>query len=287
MNTLLVDGSAYIFRAYYAIPPLHRRDGLQVNAVYGFCNMIWALLRGETVGRPTHLAVVLDKARRTFRNDIYPAYKAHRPPPPDDLVPQFPLIRDAVRAFNLPCVEQDGFEADDLIATYAREADEAGARVTIVSSDKDLMQLINGRVTMYDTMRHLSIGAVQVLEKFGVAPSQVVDVQALVGDPVDNVPGVPGIGVKTAAELIAKYGDIETLLARAGEIPQQKRRQSLIDHADQARLSKRLVTLSDRVPLDVSLAQIAVTGAYPQHLVAFLETMEFTSLIGRVEQFYG
>src|ERR1700676_4117247 len=248
-HVFLVDGSSYIFRAYHALPPLNRKsDGLQVNAVLGFCNMLWKLLREMPPdNRPTHLAIVFDKSEITFRNKLYPDYKAHRAPAPDDLIPQFPLIREAVRAFDLPCLEQIGFEADDLIATYVREADEAGARATIVSSDKDLMQLVNDRILMYDTMKDRRIGPAEVVEKFGVPPDKVIEVQALIGDSTDNVPGVPGIGVKTAAQLIGEYGDLENLLGRASEIKQQKRRQTLIDNADKARLSKKLVTLDDKV----------------------------------------
>src|ERR1700760_1205766 len=259
-HVFLVDGSSYIFRAYHALPPLTRKsDGLQVNAVLGFCNMLWKLLRDMPEdNRPTHLAIIFDKSEITFRNNIYPDYKAHRPPAPDDLIPQFALIREAVRAFDLPCIEQGGFEADDLIATYARLACEVGASTTIVSSDKDLMQLVNDCVTMYDTMKDRRIGIPEVIEKFGVPPEKVVEVQALAGDSTDNVPGVPGIGVKTAAQLIGEYGDLETLLKRAGEIKQEKRRQTLIDHAEAARMSKKLVTLDDSVKLDVPIGDLAV-----------------------------
>src|SRR3982075_4783419 len=251
-HVFLVDGSSYIFRAYHALPPLNRKsDGLQVNAVLGFCNMLWKLLRDMPPdNRPTHLAIIFDKSEVPFRNKLYPDYKAHRAPAPDDLIPQFPLIREAVRAFALPCLEQIGFEADDLIATYVREACERGAIATIVSSDKDLMQLVTDCVTMYDTMKDRRIGIAEVIEKFGVPPEKVVEVQALAGDSTDNVPGVPGIGVKTAAQLIVEYGDLETLLLRAGEIKQEKRRQTLIDNADKARLSKRLATPPRPVHLD-------------------------------------
>jgi DNA polymerase I len=248
-HLFLVDGSGYIFRAYHALPPINRKsDGLQLNAVFGFCNMLWKLLRDmKPEDRPTHLGVVFDLSEQTFRTEMYPDYKAHRPDPPDDLRPQFPLIRDAVMAFDLPCLEQAGFEADDLIATYVREACEAGATSTIVSSDKDLMQLVNDHVVMFDTMKDKKIGRAEVIEKFGVPPDKVIEVQALIGDSTDNVPGVPSIGVKTAAQLIGEYGDLETLLKRAGEIKQDKRRQTLIDNADKARLSKKLVTLDDKV----------------------------------------
>src|SRR3984893_12758448 len=258
-HVFLVDGSSYIFRAYHALPPLTRKsDGLQVNAVLGFCNMLWKLLRDmKAEERPTHLAVVFDKSEKTFRTDMYPAYKAHRPDPPDDLIPQFRFVREAVLAFDLPSIEQAGFEADDLIATYVRLACAAGASATIVSSDKDLMQLVNDCVVMYDTMKDVRIGVDGVVDKFGVPPNKVIEVQALIGDSTDNVPGVPGIGVKTAAQLIIEYGDLETLLARAGEIKQEKRRQSLIENAKLALLSKQLVTLDDKVRLDVPLADLA------------------------------
>jgi len=288
-HVFLVDGSSYIFRAYHALPPLTRKsDGLQVNAVLGFCNMLWKLLRDmKPEERPTHLAVIFDKSEKTFRTEMYPDYKAHRPSPPDDLIPQFPLVREAVLAFDLPSIEQGGFEADDLIATYVREACEAGASATIVSSDKDLMQLVNDGVTMYDTMKDRRIGPAEVIEKFGVPPDKVIEVQALIGDSTDNVPGVPGIGVKTAAQLITEYGDLETLLARAGEIKQEKRRQSLIENAKLARLSKQLVTLDDRVKLDVPLADLAVHDPDYRRLIAFLKAMEFSTLTRRVTEFSG
>src|ERR1700704_4934748 len=286
-HVFLVDGSSYIFRAYHALPPLSRKsDGLQVNAVLGFCNILWKLLRDmKPEDRPTHLAVIFDKSERTFRNELYKEYKAHRPPAPDDLIPQFPLIREAVRAFDIPCLEMLGFEADDLIATYARQACEVGADVTIVSSDKDLMQLVNDCVIMYDTMKDKKIGVAEVIEKFGVPPDKVIEVQALIGDSSDNVPGVPGIGVKTAAQLIGEYGDLETLLARAGEIKQDKRRQTLIDNAEQARISKRLVTLDQNVKLDVPLADLAVHEPDYRLLIAFLKQMEFSTLTRRVAEF--
>src|SRR3954463_312171 len=247
-HVFLVDGSSYIFRAYHALPPLSRKsDGLQVNAVLGFCNMLWKLMRDmKPDEKPTHLAVIFDKSEKTFRNELYKDYKAHRPDAPADLIPQFPLIREAVRAFDIPCLEMLGFEADDLIATYARQACEVKADVTIVSSDKDLMQLVNDCVVMYDTMKDKKIGITEVFEKFGVTPDKVIEVQSLIGDSTDNVPGVPGIGVKTAAQLIGEYGDLETLLARASEIKQEKRRQALIENAEQARISKKLVTLDDK-----------------------------------------
>jgi DNA polymerase-1 len=286
-HVFLVDGSSYIFRAYHALPPLNRKsDGLQVNAVLGFCNMLWKLLRDMPPdNRPTHLAIVFDKSEVTFRNKLYPDYKAHRPPAPDDLIPQFALIREAVRAFDLPCLEQGGFEADDLIATYAREAGERGATTTIVSSDKDLMQLVTDKVTMYDTMKDRRIGIPEVIEKFGVPPEKVVEVQALAGDSTDNVPGVPGIGVKTAAQLIVEYGDLEALLKRAGEIKQPKRREALIENAEKARISRKLVLLDDKVELEVPLADLAVHEPDARKLIAFLKAMEFSTLTRRVSEY--
>jgi DNA polymerase-1 len=286
-HVFLVDGSSYIFRAYHALPPLNRKsDGLQVNAVLGFCNMLWKLLRDMPAdNRPTHLAIVFDKSEITFRNKLYPDYKAHRPPAPDDLIPQFSLIRDAVRAFDLPCLEQGGFEADDLIATYARIAGERGATTTIVSSDKDLMQLVTDKVVMYDTMKDRRIGIPEVIEKFGVPPEKVVEVQALAGDSTDNVPGVPGIGIKTAAQLIVEYGDLEQLLFRAGEIKQPKRREALIEHAEKARISRQLVLLDDQVALDVALDDLAVHEPDARKLIAFLKAMEFSTLTRRVADY--
>jgi DNA polymerase I len=286
-HVFLVDGSGYIFRAYHALPPLNRKsDGLQVNAVLGFCNMLWKLLRDMPPdNRPTHLAIVFDKSEVTFRNKLYPDYKAHRAPAPDDLIPQFALIREAVRAFDLPCLEQGGFEADDLIATYAREAGERGATTTIVSSDKDLMQLVTDKVVMYDTMKDRRIGIPEVIEKFGVPPEKVVEVQALAGDSTDNVPGVPGIGIKTAAQLIVEYGDLETLLARAGEIKQPKRREALIENAEKARISRQLVLLDDKVKLDVPLDELAVHEPDARKLIAFLKAMEFSTLTRRVAEY--
>jgi DNA polymerase-1 len=284
-HVFLVDGSGYIFRAYHALPPLTRKsDGLQVNAVLGFCNMLWKLLAEMKTPKPTHLAVVFDKSEKTFRTEMYPDYKAHRPDAPDDLIPQFPLIREAVRAFEIPCLEQAGFEADDLIATYARLACDVGATCTIVSSDKDLMQLVNDCVTMYDTMKDRRIGRAEVIEKFGVPPEKVIEVQALIGDSTDNVPGVPGIGVKTAAQLIGEYGDLETLLKRATEIKQDKRRQTLIDNAEAARISKRLVTLDQNVALEVPVAELAVHEPDYKNLIAFLKAMEFSTLTRRVAE---
>ncbi len=289
----LVDGSGFIFRAFHALPPLTRKsDGLPVGAVSGFCAMLFRLLEeGRAAERPTHLAVVFDHSSKTFRNDIYPAYKAHRPDPPPELVPQFPLIRDATRAFNLACIETEGFEADDIIATYARRAAAAGAAVTIVSADKDLMQLVDDRILLMKPGlkggADERIDAGGVAEKFGVAPDRVVDVQALAGDSVDNVPGAPGIGIKTAAQLIAEYGDLDTLLARAGEIRQPKRRETLLAHAEQVRVSRRLVTLCDAVPGLPDWAELAVRDPEPAVLIGFLKAMEFRSLTTRVAEAIG
>lgn len=281
----LVDGSSFIFRAFHALPPLTRKtDGLPVGAVSGFCNMIWKLLvdMRASADAPTHLAVIFDHSEQTFRNKLYDRYKAHRPPPPEDLVPQFPLVREATKAFGVPCIELPGYEADDLIAAYACKARELGGEVVIVSSDKDLMQLVDERVTMLDTMKNLKIGVEQVAEKFGVTPDKVVDVQALCGDSVDNVPGAPGIGIKTASALINEYGDLDTLLARAGEIKQEKRRQTLIEFADQIRLSRQLVQLDCDTPLPEPVEDLAVRDPDGPTLQAFLEQMEFRTLAKRV-----
>ncbi|MEQ1888175.1 MAG: DNA polymerase I [Alphaproteobacteria bacterium] len=280
----LIDGSGYIFRAYHALPPLTRKsDGMPVGAVSGFCNMLYKLIEdtkaGETV---THIAVIFDSSRQTFRNEIYPAYKANRDEPPEDLRPQFAIIRDAVRAFNVVAVEQPGFEADDLIATFARQAQARQARVTIVSSDKDLMQLVGDGVDMLDPMKNIHIGPDQVFEKFGVAPDRVVDVQSLAGDASDNVPGIPGIGIKTAAQLIQEYGDLDSLLARAGEIKQPKRRESLLEHAEMARISRELVRLRDDVVSGVEIDSMTIQHPDPAQLLGFLTDMEFHTLSRRI-----
>ena len=280
----LIDGSGFIFRAYHALPPLTRKsDGLPVGAVAGFCNMIFKMVEdAKEADAPTHVAVIFDHSGKTFRNDLYDLYKANRPEAPEDLKPQFGLIREATRAFNLACIETEGFEADDIIATYAVLARDAGGRVTIVSSDKDLMQLVGGGVEMFDIMKNRRIGPEEVEEKFGVGPDRVIDVQALAGDSVDNVPGAPGIGIKTAAQLIGEYGDLDTLLARAEEIKQPKRRQTLIENADQIRVSRDLVTLRDDVPLDRPLEALEVTEPDPDALLGFLGQMEFRTLTGRI-----
>lgn len=288
-HVYLVDGSGYIFRAFHALPPLTRpSDGLPVGAVHGFAAMLWKLLvETKAADAPTHLAVIFDASEKTFRNEIYKDYKAHRPPAPEELVPQFPLIRDAVRAFNVACIEQLGFEADDLIATYAKQVVDAGGDVTIVSSDKDLMQLVRPGVVMWDGMKNKKIGRDEVFEKFGVAPEKVVDVQALAGDSTDNVPGVPGIGVKTAAELITEYGDLDSLLAAAGAIKQPKRREKLIEFAEQARISRELVRLKDDVPVTVPVDQTGVQDPKADTLLGFLRQMEFSTLTKRISEKLG
>jgi DNA polymerase-1 len=294
-HIFLVDGSSYIFRAYFAMFKaaqnsksgygFKRSDGLPTGAVMFFCNMLWKLFRDGLEGtKPTHVGVVFDYSGTTFRNEIYDKYKANRDEPPSDLIPQFPLMRDAVKAFGLIPIEEKGFEADDLIATYARTALEQGADVTIVAGDKDLMQLIRPGITMYDPMpgRERRIGPKEVEEKFGVGPEKVAEVQSLAGDSTDNVPGVPGIGIKTAAQLIQEYGDLETLLSRASEIKQEKRRQSLIEFAEQARISKKLVLLDDQAPVHIPLQDLKMEAPDGKKIIAFLKAMEFTSLTKRV-----
>ncbi|MCV3207462.1 DNA polymerase I [Mesorhizobium sp. YC-39] len=288
-HLFLVDGSGYIFRAYHALPPLNRKsDGLPTNAVLGFCNMVWKLMqdaRNTDVGVvPTHFAVIFDYSSKTFRNDLYPEYKANRSAPPEDLIPQFGLIRQATTAFNLPCIEMEGFEADDLIATYCRLACEAGGDTTIISSDKDLMQLVGATVGMYDPMKDRQIGIPEVVEKWGVPPEKMIDLQALTGDSVDNVPGVPGIGPKTAAQLLEQFGDLDGLLARAGEIKQDKRRESIIANADKARISRELVTLKNDVPVAEGLDDFVLHAPDGPKLIGFLKTMEFTTLTRRVAE---
>jgi DNA polymerase-1 len=286
----LIDGSAYIFRAYHALPPLTRKsDGLPVGAVAGFCNILWnELSRATSNGKAaTHLAVVFDHSSLTFRNTLYPEYKANRPELPEDLRPQFPLTREATRAFNVACLETEGYEADDIMATLARQAVAAGGSCTIISSDKDLMQLIGPGIDMFDPMKTKAIGPDEVLEKFGVPPNRVIDVQSLAGDSVDNVPGAPGIGLKTAALLINEYGDLDTLLARAGEIKQPKRREALVDNADKIRLSRDLVTLKADTPLEVTLDDLAIHLPEPDAVMDFLTKMEFRTLTKRVADKLG
>ncbi len=291
-HLILVDGSAYIFRAYHALPPLTRStDGMPVGAVSGFCTMLHKLvddaLTGKEEHRPSHIAVIFDPPGGSFRNQMYDLYKANRDAPPEDLVPQFPLVRDATRAFSLPAVELKGYEADDLIATYAKAAEAQGASVTIFSSDKDLMQLVTDKVTMVDPMKNKRIDPDGVVEKFGVGPDRVVDVQALAGDSADNVPGVPGIGIKTAALLINEYGDLDTLLARAGEIKQPKRRENLLSFADQARLSRDLVRLAIDAPVDDKMDEFHVENPDPDTLLGFLTAMEFRTLTKRIAGLLG
>ena len=285
----LIDGSAFIFRAYHALPPLTRKsDGLPIGAVAGFCNMLHRYVEGNTgPDAPTHVAVIFDKGSHTFRNDMYDKYKANREAMPEDLRPQIPLTRTATEAFNIACKEKEGFEADDIIATLAVQARAAGGRCTIISSDKDLMQLVGGGVEMLDAMKNKSIDRDGVFEKFGVYPDRVVDVQALAGDSVDNVPGAPGIGIKTAALLINEYGDLDALLERASEIKQPKRRQTLIDHADQIRLSRELVKLDENTPLDFTLEDLEVRDPDADQLLGFLAEMEFRTLSKRVAEVLG
>ncbi|MDA9534719.1 DNA polymerase I, partial [Amylibacter sp.] len=285
----LIDGSGFIFRAYHALPPLTRKsDGLPVGAVSGFCNMLFKIIEDQKGSNaPTHLVVVFDAKGKTFRSDIYPEYKMNRPPAPEDLIPQFPLTRDATRAFGLACIEQEGFEADDIMATLAVQAREAGGHVTIVSSDKDLMQLVGNGVEMYDAMKNKRIGPEQVEEKFGVAPNRVIDVQSLAGDSVDNVPGAPGIGVKTAALLINEYGDLDSLLERASEIKQPKRRETLIDNADQIRTSRDLVTLKTDMEMDCDFDDFQVQAPNPEVVLKFLAEMEFRTMSARIANKLG
>ena len=285
----LIDGSAFIFRAYHALPPLTRKsDGLPVGAVSGFVNMLQRYVEGNTgPDAATHVAVIFDKGSHTFRNELYDEYKANREAMPEDLRPQIPLTRDATRAFNIACEEIEGFEADDIIATLAVQARDAGGRVTILSSDKDLMQLVGGGVEMLDPMKNKRVDSEGVVEKFGVGPERVVDVQALAGDSVDNVPGAPGIGIKTAALLINEYGSLEELLDRAEEIKQPKRRQSLIENREQIELSKRLVQLDDDMDLPFDLDSLEIKDIEPEPLVAFLAKMEFRTVTKRIADKLG
>jgi DNA polymerase-1 len=291
-HLFLVDGSGFIFRAFHALPALTRKsDKLPVGAVSGFCNMLWKLLadaRNTDVGvTPTHFAVIFDYSSATFRKEIYPDYKANRSAPPEDLIPQFGLIREATRAFNLPCIETEGYEADDIIATYARQAEALGAETTIISSDKDLMQLVTPRVHMYDAMKDKQISIPEVIEKWGVPPEKMIDLQALTGDSTDNVPGVPGIGPKTAATLLEQFGDLDTLLARAGEIKQEKRRESILAARDLIQVSRQLVTLKTDVPGLMPLEDLVLHPQDGPRLVGFLKTMEFTTLTRRVAEATG
>ena len=288
----LIDGSGYIFRAYYALPPLSRKsDGLPTGAVSGFCSMLFKLLEDsrshDSVHRPTHFAVIFDSAKKTFRNDIYSEYKANRSETPEDLIPQFEYIRKAVKAFSLPSIELINYEADDLLATYAKQIVEAGAKATIISSDKDLMQLVSEKIRLYDPMKNKVLGENEVFDKFGVKPSQVIDVQSLAGDSSDNIPGVPGIGVKTAAELINKYKTLDILLKNINEIPQNKRRETLLANRDKAILSKKLVTLKNDVPVNEKPEDFIMKNVDKEKLFEFLKEMEFNRLLSQAISFYG
>lgn len=288
-HLLLVDGSGYVFRAYYALPPLKRKkDGLPVGAVAGFCNMLWKLLcdaRNTTTGIvPTHFAVIFDYSSDTFRKQIYPQYKANRIEPPEDLIPQFALIRQATKAFNLPCIEKEGFEADDLIATYAQLATKVGAKTTIISSDKDLMQLVNKHVSLYDGMKDKHIGISEVIEKWGVPPEKMIDLQALIGDSTDNVPGIPGIGPKIAAQLLNQFGSLDLLLQRVTEIKQTKRRENIQAYSEQVKISRELVRLKTDVPIDSDLDDFILEPQDGPRLIAFLKAMEFSTLTRRVAE---
>ena len=288
----LIDGSGYIFRAYYALPPLSRKsDGLPTGAVSGFCSMLFKLLEesrsDDSDNKPTHFAVIFDSARKNFRNDIYNEYKANRTEAPEDLAPQFEYIRKSVKAFNLPSIELINYEADDLIATYAKKIIKLGAKATIISSDKDLMQLVSDNIRLYDPMKSKVLGEKEVIEKFGVKPNQVIDVQSLAGDSSDNIPGVPGIGIKTASELINKYKTLDTLLNKAEEIPQNKRRETLLANKDKALLSRKLVTLKDDVPVKEDLNSFILKDVKKEKLYDFLREMEFNKLLSRAISFYG
>ena len=288
----LIDGSGYIFRAYYALPPLSRKsDGLPTGAVNGFCSMLFKLLEDsrsdDSIHRPTHFAVIFDSARKNFRNDIYSEYKANRSEAPEDLAPQFEYIRKSVKAFNLPSIELSNYEADDLIATYTKQIIKVGAKVTVISSDKDLMQLVSDKVRLYDPMKSKVLGEKEVVEKFGVKPNQVIDVQSLAGDSSDNIPGVPGIGIKTASELINKYKTLDVLLKKADEIPQNKRRETLLANKDKALLSRQLVTLKDDVPVKDKLSSFLLKEVQKEKLYDFLRKMEFNKLLSRAIGFYG
>jgi DNA polymerase-1 len=288
----LIDGSGYIFRAYYALPPLSRKsDGLPTGAVSGFCSMLFKLLEDsrldDSIHRPTHFAVIFDSARKNFRNDIYSEYKANRSEAPEDLAPQFEYIRKSVEAFNLPSIELSNYEADDLIATYTKLIIKAGAKVTVISSDKDLMQLVSDKVRLYDPMKSKVLGEKEVVEKFGVKPKQVIDVQSLAGDSSDNIPGVPGIGIKTASELVNKYKTLDVLLKKADEIPQNKRRETLLANKNKALLSRQLVTLKDDVPVKDKLSSFLLKEVQKEKLYDFLRKMEFNKLLSRAISFYG
>ena len=293
-HLLLIDGSGYVFRSFFmaerSLPARnrYRSDGIPVGAVHFFCNMLFKVIQGRQRDDPsTHSAVVFDHSSKTFRSDIFADYKANRPPPPEDLVPQFAMTRQATRAFNFACLELENYEADDIIATLATRARDAGGEVTIVSSDKDLMQLVGGGIGMFEPMKNVPIGPDEVRDKFGVSPEKVIDVQALAGDSTDNVPGAPGIGIKTAAQLIAEFGDLDTLLEQASTIRQPKRRQTLIDHADQIRMSRELVTLSREAPVDLDIDSLEIRDPDTEELFAFLQEQEFRTIVQRVANHYS
>ena len=288
----LIDGSGYIFRAYYALPPLSRKsDGLPTGAVNGFCTMLYKLLEDsrsdDSKNKPTHFAVIFDSARKNFRNEIYEDYKANRTEAPEDLVPQFEYIRKSVEAFNVVSAEMLNYEADDLIATYTEHILKKGAKVTIISADKDFMQLVKPGVSLYNPMKSKVLGNKEVKEKFGVEPNRVIDVQALAGDASDNIPGVPGIGIKTAAELINKYKSLEKLLEKASEIPQNKRRETILQNKDKALLSRKLVELKIDVPVTQKLETFELKKIDKQKLYDFLREMEFNRLLSQVISHYG
>ena len=285
-HLFLIDGSGYIFRAYYALPPLYRKsDGLPTGAVNGFCNMIYKLVEDTNRDvKPSHIAVIFDSARKTFRNDIYKDYKANRGEPPEDLIPQFQIIKDSVKAFGIQSIELPGFEADDIIATYARIGNEKGWQVSIVSSDKDLMQIVDRNISLIDTMKNKSIGPDEVIEKFGVEPKKVIDVQALAGDSSDNVPGAPGIGIKTAATLINEFGNLENLLKNCHQIKQNKRRETLENFQEQILISKKLVTLKNNVSDIPTIEQLKSTKANVNELIPFLTDLELNKLADRIKK---
>ncbi|RCL02474.1 MAG: DNA polymerase I [Candidatus Tokpelaia sp. JSC161] len=289
-HLFIIDGSGYIFRAYHALPLLKRKsDGLPIGAVLGFCNMLWKLLdsvRNKLIRNcaPTHLAIIFDFSSKTFRKKIYPQYKANRREPPQDLIPQFSLIRQASYAFNLPYVEKEGFEADDLIATYAFQAVEVGADVTVISSDKDFLQLVNDHVSIYDSVKDKLIGVEGVIEQWGVPPTKMVDLQAMIGDSVDNVPGIPGIGPKTAVTLIETFGDLETLLKQAKDITQPKLREKIINYGELARISRQLVQLCSTVPVDDSLESFILRAPSKYKLIRFFKEMDFKNLLLRISR---
>ena len=285
-HLFLIDGSGYIFRAYYALPPLYRKsDGLPTGAVNGFCNMIYKLVEDTNRDvKPSHIAVIFDSARKTFRNDIYKDYKANRGEPPEDLIPQFQIIKDSVKAFGIQSIELSGFEADDIIATYARIGNEKGWKVSIVSSDKDLMQIVDSNISLIDTMKNKSIGPNEVIEKFGVEPKKVIDVQALAGDSSDNVPGAPGIGIKTAATLINEFGNLENLLKNCHQIKQNKRRETLENFQEQILISKKLVTLKNDVSDIPTIEQLKSTKANVNELIPFLTDLELNKLADRIKK---